>query len=92
LASAKADGDQKIERLGLITVGRLLADAEPHRVRWALQHLPYNLAKFTRARVTLTNPRVAGARLLAWEERLFQEASDRLRAEGRLANPEVESS
>lgn len=33
-------------RLGLVTVARLLELADPHRARWALQHLPYNVARF----------------------------------------------
>jgi hypothetical protein len=36
-------------RIGLLTIGRLLADGEPFRVRWALQHWPYAIAKLIRA-------------------------------------------
>jgi hypothetical protein len=36
-------------RIGLLTIARLLADAEPFRVRWALQHWPYAIAKLIRA-------------------------------------------
>ena len=35
--------------LGLATVARLLADCDPFRVRWALQHLPYPIAKRIRS-------------------------------------------
>jgi hypothetical protein len=70
--------------LGLVTVGRLLADADPHRVRWALQHLPYNAAKFTRARMTFRAESAAGAALIAWETRILRAAWDRLRTERRL--------
>jgi hypothetical protein len=36
---------RRIAQLGLTTMARLLADADPFRVRWALQHLPYPIAK-----------------------------------------------
>ena len=36
-------------RIGLLTIARLLADCEPFRVRWALQHWPYAIAKLVRA-------------------------------------------
>ena len=36
-------------RIGLLTIARLLADCEPFRVRWALQHWPYSIAKLVRA-------------------------------------------
>jgi hypothetical protein len=36
-------------RLGLLTIARLLADGEPFRVRWALQHWPYAIAKLVRS-------------------------------------------
>jgi len=84
LARARSGGARIIERLGMTTIGRLLASAEPHRVRWALQHLPYNLAKFTRARINLANRQVSGSRLFDWESRLFEAARDRLRDEGHL--------
>jgi hypothetical protein len=88
LSGVKVGGAKRFERLGLITVGRLLADAEPQRVRWALQHLPYHVAKHTRAHVSLANSQVAGARLLAWEGRVFEVARDRLRDEGHLRQAE----
>ncbi len=36
-------------RIGLLTIARLLADGEPFRVRWALQHWPYAIAKLVRS-------------------------------------------
>ena len=36
---------------GLGLLGRLLSRAEPFRVRWALQHLPYDFAKQVRGRI-----------------------------------------
>jgi hypothetical protein len=69
-------------RLGLLTIARLLDAAEPYRVRWALQHLPYPIAKFTR---TLMNPRArADSSLVAWESVVLRTALDRLVSEGRL--------
>lgn len=75
---------EDIDRLGLVTIGRRLAVAEPQRVRWALQHLPYLTAKFIRSRMGLKTPFVAGRELVAWEGRILQAAWERLRSEGRL--------
>jgi hypothetical protein len=36
-------------RIGLLTIARLLSDCEPFRVRWALQHWPYTIAKLARS-------------------------------------------
>jgi hypothetical protein len=36
-------------RLGVLTFARLLADFEPFRLRWALQHWPYPIAKLIRS-------------------------------------------
>lgn len=36
---------RKLAMRGLTTIGRLLSEAEPFRVRWALQHVPYPIAK-----------------------------------------------
>src|SRR3954452_12389536 len=35
-------------RLGLLSLVRLRASVEPYRTRWALQHLPYSLARSIR--------------------------------------------
>ena len=59
-------------RLGLVTVGRLLTRVEPHRVRWALQHLPYAITKVIRAEIEWMNPLPS-----AWfrgEQRMFEVA------------------
>lgn len=70
-------------RLGMVTVARLLEEAEPYRVRWALQHLPYAAAKFTRSIMSTVGRR--DPVLLGWESELLRAAWDRLRAEGRIA-------
>ena len=41
--------------LGLNTLARLLAGCEPYRVRWALQHLPYPIAKRIRSLMPSTS-------------------------------------
>ena len=46
-------------RIGLLTIARLLSDCEPFRVRWALQHWPYTIAKLVR---TLMPPAVKARR------------------------------
>ena len=68
--------------LGLVTVGRLLAAADPVRLRWALQHVPYEVAKFTRARMRAKVQGIAPDALLDWEARVLRAAQDRLHAEG----------
>jgi len=70
--------------LGLATVGRLLATADPHRARWALQRLPYPVAKLVRNRMNLRNALISGRSLAAWESRVLGLAQARLAAEGRL--------
>lgn len=47
-AFAKMPGRRLAARIGLLTVARLLCDGAPSRVRWALQHWPYPVAKLTR--------------------------------------------
>jgi hypothetical protein len=75
------------QSLGLVTFARLLEVAESYRVRWALQHLPYPVARFIR---TLMNPKSRRSSSLApWEELVLEAATARLQAEGRLeGNPE----
>ena len=68
-------------RLGLVTVGRLLAAAEPYRARWALQHIPYAVARQVRAGST---PGLSPRALLTWEGWVLEAAWARLQSEGRL--------
>ena len=70
-----------LPRLGLVTIARLLSAVEPSRVRWLLQHIPYDAAKLARARMNLSNPFVPRRVLLDWERRIFRAAEERLRAE-----------
>jgi hypothetical protein len=64
-------------RLGLVSVARLLAVCEPFRVRWALQHLPYDIAKVVRSWTRDETPFVPAALLREWETRLLQSSWDR---------------
>ena len=43
------EGRPSVRNLGLLSVSRLLASVELIRVRWAIQHLPYPMAKRVRA-------------------------------------------
>lgn len=72
---------QDLQTLGLVTVARLLATADPHRTRWALQHVPYNLAKFLRSRMGLKTPFIAGDELVSWEESLLRASADQTDAD-----------
>jgi hypothetical protein len=71
-------------RLGLVTVARLLALVEPFRARWALQHLPYSVAKRARS-LAGPNSGVDPAWATA-ESSILRAAWDRLYSEGRLAS------
>ncbi|CAN5711474.1 hypothetical protein BH23PLA1_BH23PLA1_17390 [soil metagenome] len=62
-------------RLGLLTFGRLLTTVEPFRARWALQHLPYPIARQTRVRLGRRDADLSAQDLIHWEERIFQAAS-----------------
>jgi hypothetical protein len=73
--------------LGWLTLARLLSLANPYRVRWALQHLPYPIAKATRG--LMPPPTRPNLRWLRWEEAVLRTAWDRLRAEGRLPDPGI---
>ncbi len=77
-----------LRRLGLITFARLMTTAEPRRIRWALQHLPYPAARFLRSRMSLKNPHLFGRELVAWEERIFRAARKRLLWEESLDRPD----
>jgi hypothetical protein len=70
-------------RIGLTTIARLLADTEPFRLRWALQHWPYPIAKMIRSLL----PRAANrpASLVESESLILKTAWDRLNLEGSLA-------
>jgi hypothetical protein len=72
-------------RLGLFTLARLLADCEPFRLRWALQHWPYPIVKLTRSLMADATSRTPG--VLRGESQLLKSAWDRLRLEGRLTEP-----
>lgn len=66
-------------RLGLITFGRLLAPVEPYRARWALQHLPYSIARAIRRSIQDPDGTMATD-----EAEILRIARERLSDEGRL--------
>jgi hypothetical protein len=67
--------------LGLVTIARLLAAVEPYLARWALQHLPYSVARFTRSLMAATARDGEAAEV---ESRVLRASWDRLRAEGEI--------
>jgi hypothetical protein len=84
---------QRMARIGLTTVARLLAAAEPFRLRWALQHWPYPIAKLVRSLLPADADRTPA--LLEAETLILKTAWDRLNLEGRVPltwplSPEVE--
>jgi hypothetical protein len=68
--------------IGLITFARLLEVVDPYRVRWALQHLPYTVAKLLRTLMTRANK--SDSAVVRWESEIMQVAWDHLRDEGRV--------
>jgi hypothetical protein len=71
-------------RIGLLTLSRLLADVEPFRLRWALQHWPYPIVKLTRSLMSAATKRSAA--MLAGETDVLKTAWERLTLEVRLAH------
>lgn len=78
----RPSGRHAESRLGLLTVARLLGPVEPYRTRWALQHLPYDVAKLVRG--LLKSDPAREASWLACEAEILQAAWERLNAEGRI--------
>jgi hypothetical protein len=70
-------------RIGLATIARLLADSEQFRLRWALQHWPYPIAKLIRSLIPAATNRATV--LINSEACILKTAWDRLNLEGRLA-------
>jgi hypothetical protein len=70
-------------RLGLVTFGRLLAQVEPYRARWALQHLPYAVARRIRPAI-----KDMGGSHAVWEGAVLRVAWERLAAEGQTRSLE----
>jgi hypothetical protein len=82
IAAPKVPRRHHAARIGLGTLARLLADCEPFRVRWALQHWPYPITKLVRFLIDASN---RSHSLLQSESLVLQTARERLTLEGRLA-------
>jgi len=67
--------------MGLVTLSRLLGAVEPHRSRWALQHLPYPIARVMRAQSKLL---ATSRSIVSWEKWVIDAAWWRLQCEARL--------
>jgi hypothetical protein len=80
---ARSEGQHlaNLPRLGLITVGRLLGGCEPQRARWALQHLPYPIAKMLRPHMGEPSHLLDPDTLTTWESRVLAMALERLDVE-----------
>jgi hypothetical protein len=88
VAATEGNVVANLPRLGLITVGRLLGRIDPHRARWALQHLPYGIAKAVRPYMEETGPRsIDPAALDGWESRVLALARQRLADELAMEGP-----
>ncbi|APW62189.1 hypothetical protein [Paludisphaera borealis] len=85
VAKARVSGRRRTALLGLVTLARLLADCEPFRVRWALQHLPYPIVKRVRTLMPSAPKRAAAVSRL--ESLILRTAWDHLILENRIATP-----
>jgi len=74
---------RRLASLGLSTIARLLAGCEPYRVRWALQHVPYPVAK--RIRSIMTVSRTVSDQVQHLEIEVLKAAWTRLTLEHRLS-------
>jgi hypothetical protein len=79
-AVAKLPPRRRSARIGLLTIARLLADAEPFRARWALQHWPYAIAKLVRSLMPPAAKR--SPVMMQVEAEILKTARDRLTLEG----------
>jgi hypothetical protein len=79
-ALAKLPPRRRPARIGLLSIARLLADAEPFRVRWALQHWPYEIAKLVRPLMPPAAKR--SSVMMQVEAEILKTARDRLNLEG----------
>lgn len=71
--------------LGLTTLARLLVEADPYRVRWALQHIPYSTARSLRS---LMGPPGRHQPMLArWETDVLRAGWTLLHERGRIVEP-----
>lgn len=80
----EAGGRLRPARLGLASLGRLLAAVDPHRARWTLQHLPYRIAGIAGKSMDLRPLPLPADDVLAWESALLRAAVVLLIREGRV--------
>jgi hypothetical protein len=85
-AAAKLPPRRVRARIGLLTIARLLSDCEPFRVRWALQHWPYAIAKLVRGLMPPAAKR--SPVMMHVETEVLKVAGDRLSGAGRAVDPE----
>jgi hypothetical protein len=83
IAALDSDDPHPEARAGLGTFARLLGSADPYRVRWAIQHLPYHTAKTIRTLMGTLAKRTP--MLVGWESELLFLSWKRLFDEGRVS-------
>jgi hypothetical protein len=74
---------RRLASLGLNTIARLLTGCEPYRVRWALQHVPYPVAKRIRSIMSASSSVSLQVRRL--ERAVLKTAWTRLTLQNRLS-------
>ena len=81
-AGAAFSPRRQLALMGLATLARLLADCDPFRTRWTLQHLPYPIAK--RIRSLMPSPQRRSIGVSSLESLLLKTAWERLNLEHRV--------
>jgi hypothetical protein len=74
-----------VVRIGMTSFARLLQGADPYRVRWALQHLPYPTAKALRGLMGTAGR--SSPLLVRCETEVLRAAWTRLHQAGRVSDP-----
>jgi hypothetical protein len=85
--AARLHGRHVAARVGIITIARLLAAAEPVQVRWAIQHWPYPIAKLLRSLMSEHEQCPFSEFLERSEPFVLKTAWDRLTLEKRVPIP-----
>ncbi len=89
-AAVAGDRRRTYAAVGLITLSRLLKACDPRRARWAIQHLPYSVARRTGAIGDGEHLIASGLpprAIRAWEAWILEAAWARLLSERRIGSP-----
>ncbi len=89
MAGAGFSSRRQLALMGLATLARLLADCDPFRTRWTLQHLPYPIAK--RIRSLMPSPERRSIGVSSLESLILKTAWERLNLEHHITLEHADS-